>query len=67
MPKYSVTLPICGHIIMEVEAEDKEKALRAAEDMATTADIEEWSFHYGCEGNVCSFPNPWAPEVEEFK
>ena len=65
MPRYRVTLPISGHAIVEVEAADAQAAIEAAGDIVETKDIEQWSIHYGCRGNVCSFPNPWEPEVEE--
>jgi hypothetical protein len=68
MKSYSVMLPIAGHIIVEVEAENEKAAIEAAlnSDQLTVDKIEDWEalrkFH---SGNVCHCPSPWEAEVEE--
>lgn len=65
MAKYSVTIPIAGHVVVEVEASNDEEAIdRAIERNLTMDDIEEWetlrSFY---EGNLCHCPRPWEAEA----
>lgn len=65
--KYSVVLPIAGHLAIEVEADSKEGAIQKAMDIATLTDIEGWEYYEHSEGNVNSFPSPLYPEVEPSK
>lgn len=63
---YTVTLPIAGHLVIEVEAENAEAAIQAAlvSDQLTSDNIETWEaleqFH---QGNVCYCPSPWKAEA----
>lgn len=63
--KYTVTIPIAGHAVVEVEADSKQEAIEAAIENVTIDDIEDWEaieqFH---QGNVCYCPHPWEAEVE---
>jgi hypothetical protein len=64
--RYSVVLPIAGHITVEVEAENEKAAIEEAmaSDDAHRASIEDWEmlekFH---SGNVCYCPTPWEAEA----
>lgn len=43
MPRYSVSLPITGYLIKEVEADSEQAAIEAAlSEPASNDDIEEW-------------------------
>jgi hypothetical protein len=55
MKRFLVTLPVSGHVSVEVEAEDGEAAIQAAFDKSfTKEDIEEWDIHrHLVRGNVC--------------
>lgn len=67
MRRYSVALPIAGHIFVEVEADDAKAAVEAALELQfDTKDIEEWQvMERGyTRGNVCYCPTPWEPEAE---
>lgn len=67
MKTYTVTLPIAGHAVVEVEAENEEAAIDAAlnSDKLTINAIETWDalkrFH---EGNICYCPSPWEAYAE---
>lgn len=54
MARYTVTLPITGIVMIEVDADDERSAIDAAlSSDATLADIESWETHrMVCEGNV---------------
>lgn len=66
MKIYEVTVPIAGHAILEVEAENEEAAIEQALERVERDDIEEWEalrqFH---RGNVCYCPQPWKVEARE--
>lgn len=67
MKTYTVTLPIAGHIVIDVEAESEEAAIEAAmcSDKLTLANIESWgALEQFNQGNVCYCPQPWEAEVE---
>lgn len=61
---YNVTLPIAGHAIVLVEAENEEAAIDEAINTVTIDDIASWEaleqFH---QGNVCYCPCPWEAEA----
>jgi hypothetical protein len=61
MKKYTVVIPIAGAISIEVEAEDKTRAINAAwakiDAEAADAGEVEWEFlNRIAEGNVCYAP-----------
>jgi hypothetical protein len=66
MKTYRVTIPIAGHIVFDVEAEDEAAATTAAfnEDVAKGELGWEMLESFGT-GNVCHCPYPWETEVEE--
>ena len=62
--QYSVTIPIAGHVIVAVEAENREEAETIAFDEATLYDIEDWELlKQFNQGNVCYCPSPWEIQV----
>lgn len=68
MPTYSVMVPIAGHIVVEVEAENeddaKEKAMTS--DELNLKNIHNWeALEQFNQGNVCYCPSPWGIDVEE--
>ena len=66
MKKYIVSIPIAGHFIVEVKAENEEQAIERAWAAQTGDGEVEWEqlnrFH---EGNVCHCPHPREVEAEE--
>lgn len=68
MKNYSVTIPIAGHIVVDVEAENEEEAKEKALMMNhKTEQIESWeTLDRFCQGNVCYCPSPWEIEAEEW-
>jgi hypothetical protein len=64
---YSVTIPIAGHVIVEVDAEDEKSAIKKALDAEISAeDIEQWqTLDRFLQGNVCYCPKPWEVSAEE--
>lgn len=66
MKTYRVTIPIAGHIVFDVEAENEEAAVLAAHNEDVEKGEVGWEtlekFH---SGNVCHCPSPWKTEVEE--
>jgi hypothetical protein len=68
MKSFCVTIPIAGHIYVNVEAENKEQALSKAYDAidAGKEDNVEWEMlDRFIKGNVCYCPNPWQIEIED--
>ena len=65
MNNYTVRIPICGYVELEIDANDEEQALETAFDKATLEDVGEWDLFYKVvEGNVfCGSIN--EPEVYE--
>jgi hypothetical protein len=70
MATFYVTIPIAGHILVEVEADNRADAIERAfdsDDLSLT-NCDSWEalrkFH---SGNVCHCPSPWEIEVEEVK
>jgi hypothetical protein len=65
---YSVTIPIAGHVIVEVDAEDEKSAIEKAfkVEISLAEDLGQWQtldrFH---QGNVCYCPRPWEASAEE--
>lgn len=64
MTKYTVTLPICGHVHVEVEADSQDEAHTKAMDEWKPEDVE-WEFYEHAEGFVNTFPDPYYPVIEE--
>lgn len=70
MKTYSVTIPIAGHIVLEVEADSEDEAIEKAliSDDIRAENIETWealkAFH---SGNICYCPSPWNAEAEEIE
>ena len=64
MKSYTVTIPMAGHVIISVEAEDENSAIEKAFESATIGDIESWDLlKQFSRGNVCYCPHPWEVEV----
>lgn len=64
MTKYSVTLPIAGFAVVDVEAENAQDALELAHNEVTNEHIQEWeSLNCYNSGNVCHCPSPWEAHV----
>lgn len=67
MKTYSVTVPIAGHMVIEVKAESADDAVeKALASEALTLDkLESWEalerFH---QGNICYCPHPWKANAE---
>jgi hypothetical protein len=62
---YSVTLPIAGHIHLEIEAASAQVALTKALEMIIPPDADvEWQvltrFN---QGNICYCPSPWEATI----
>lgn len=55
MNVYTVTLPVSGKLVVEVQAESEEEAIQIALNAPSTIDdIEEWDVHeHIMEGNCC--------------
>ena len=67
MKTYTVTVPIAGHIVIDVEAESEELAIEAAmnSDKLTLDNVDCWeALEQFNEGNVFYCPQPWEAEAE---
>lgn len=65
MKTYNVTLPIAGHINLDVEAESEEEAIEKAFGTCSMDDITEWeALEQFTKGNVCYCPQPWEAAAE---
>lgn len=67
MAKYSVLIPIAGHICIEVDAESEQAAIDAAfeSDDLTLDNVEQWeALTEFNSGNVCHCPSPWEAVAE---
>lgn len=63
---YSVTVPIAGHAIVEVEADSEEEAIEKAIGEVTREHLEGWEpLQQFNRGNVCYCPHPWEAEAED--
>ncbi|MCO5159671.1 MAG: hypothetical protein M9939_00925 [Mesorhizobium sp.] len=63
---YTVTIPIAGHAVVEVEADSEEQAKELALDQVELKHIETWdALHTVSSGNVLHFPSPWGIEVHD--
>jgi hypothetical protein len=61
---FTVTIPIAGHLIVDVEAETEERAKEEAFNKATLDDIEDWeALNKFNQGNICYCPSPWEVEI----
>lgn len=70
MPRYSVMVPIAGHIIVDVDAENEDDAKNKAllSDDLTLKNIHGWeALEQFNQGNVCFCPSPWEIDVEELE
>ena len=69
MAKYLVTLPVGGHIHVEVEAESANAAIEAAMLMDfRNSDIEEWDvLEKVSRGNVLYFPQPSSADARKIE
>ena len=66
MKTYSVTIPIAGHAIVEVEADDEEAAIEKALEEVTLNNVDEWeALREFNRGNVCYCPQPWEIEAQD--
>jgi len=65
MATYSVTIPIAGHVVLEVEASSEKEAIDKGMQEATIEHIGEWDcLNQFNSGNVCYCPTPWEAEAE---
>ena len=67
MKTYTVTIPIAGHAVIEVEADNAEEAIERAlnSDKLTIDSIESWeALEQFNRGNVCYCPSPWQAAAE---
>lgn len=65
MATYEVMLPVAGHAVVTVEADDGESAVQAALDKVQLKDLQEWeALEQFNMGNVCFCPRPWEAEAE---
>lgn len=64
---FSVTIPIAGHVTVDVEADDEKSAIEKAWGMNLgDSDCIEWeAVEKFNSGNVCHCPSPWQVEVED--
>ena len=67
MKNYNVSIPIAGHVLVTVEAENEERAKEEAlKQEITFNDIKYWDvLEQFNQGNVCYCPEPWEIEAEE--
>lgn len=64
MREYEITVPIAGHAIVTVLAENEQEARDAAFDQITNDSIESWEpLEAFNTGNVCHCPYPWEMDV----
>lgn len=64
---WGVTLPVAGHLYVEVEADNEDAAIEKAFDTATLDDLESWeAIRQFQQGNVSYCPRPWEAEAVEF-
>lgn len=66
MKTYTVSIPMAGHLILEVEAENAEAAIKAAleSDDLTLDKLENWeAMEKLIEGNIMYCPRPWEAEA----
>ena len=66
MKEYEVTIPIAGHIFVNIMAENKADAIEKAERGEYVDEDMEWeTLSRFNQGNVCYCPSPWEIEAEE--
>ncbi len=64
---WGVTIPMAGHLYVEVEAASEDEAIEKAFDEATLSDLESWeAIRQFQQGNVSYCPRPWEAEAQEF-
>jgi hypothetical protein len=65
MKLYSVRIPIAGHALIDVHAENGEDAIKKAfASEITNENIESWdTLKQFTKGNVCFCPQPWQAEA----
>ena len=67
MKTYTVMVPMAGHLVIEVEAENEEAAIDIAleSDALTLDKIETWeAVRQFNTGNICYCPQPWEATAE---
>jgi len=65
MSRYGVTIPISGHVYIEVSAENEKAAIDNAMELVGNEDVEEWSAHRKLvDGNVIYADAPWEASAE---
>ena len=65
MAFYSVTIPIAGHVVLEVEASSEKEAIEKGIEEADESHIDDWEcLKQFNSGNVCHCPGPWEAEAE---
>lgn len=67
--QWSVTLPITGYVVVEVETDDdgdEEDAIETAlSSEVSIKDVQEWeTLRRVNQGNVCYCMSPWEAEAE---
>lgn len=65
MKIWNATIPIAGHVSLEVEAATKEEAQEKAfmTDLAKDGYVTWEALDSFGKGNVCHCPSPWSVEV----
>jgi hypothetical protein len=60
MKTFTVTIPLAGHAVIEIEAENEEEAIEKAFESDIQPDQVSWELlnKFG-QGNVCYCPSPW--------
>ena len=68
MALYSVTIPIAGHVVLEIEASSEKEAIDKGMEEAAIEHISEWyCLKQFNQGNLCYCPTPWEAEAEELR
>lgn len=66
MSKFTVTLPIAGHAVVEVEADTKSEAISEAMEIVEDQHITDWEpLEQFVSGAINYCPTPHRPVVEE--
>ena len=64
MARFEVLLPIAGHAIVEVDADDEADAIEKAFEVVSNKHIEDWeAMESFMRGNTCYCPQPWSAEA----
>lgn len=67
MKTYTVTIPMAGHLVIDVEAESAEAAIDVAlsSEHLTLDKLEGWeALERFIQDNICYCPSPWEAHAE---